>query len=181
MPHPYGSQRVLVPSGQTWSGPELGTEDHDRQPHKGRSVLPHSRDWGSSTALWFRVRYLWFREYDTNATIVIFRGVLVEGSYPLARRLLRAWMIREIVRCQAPIKLYINNFILLNEIFILLNEIFILLNEIFILLNEIFIQMANNCQLKLFKCYILRFTIIQIASLSFVLQIWDCHFVALMQ
>ena len=39
---------------------------------------------------------------DPNAPPLIFGGVLEEGAYPLARRLLRGWMIEEIVRSQAP-------------------------------------------------------------------------------
>ena len=50
------------------------------------------------------LRGLRFRGDDTNAPTFIFRCVLGESSYPLARRLLRAPSIKEIVRSQPPNK-----------------------------------------------------------------------------
>ena len=48
------------------------------------------------------LRGLRFRSDDTNAPTAIFRSVLGEGSYPLAQRLLRSWIIEEIARSQPP-------------------------------------------------------------------------------
>ena len=50
------------------------------------------------------LRALRLRINDPNAHLFIFGGVLEEGAYPLARRLLRGRMMEEIVRSQAPNK-----------------------------------------------------------------------------
>ena len=50
------------------------------------------------------LRGLRVRSDDPNAPPLIFGGVLEEGAYPLARRVLRGRMIKDIVLSQAPNK-----------------------------------------------------------------------------
>ena len=129
MPHSSGSQKgpPRIWTNLKWS--RIRHWGSRRATTKSLGVLRQSRDWGPPTVL---------------ATVICKRPPTYnhpghlhhhppphspEGSYPLARRLLRARMIEEIVQSQAPIKVYVKNFILL----------------------------FFNYQLKLFKFVILRF------------------------
>ena len=85
-------------------------------PSQDRGVPTQNRDWGAHPKdaprplratlqdSYHRIlRGLQARGDDTGAPPLIFGGVLEEGAYPLARRLLRGRMI-EIVRSHAPNK-----------------------------------------------------------------------------